>query len=293
MAMLVLLLALVGNSAQAAQLGEKPGPAVTPEPVETKFHQVYPAPRDRMERTPGRTRAVLLIHGLGLHPLSKAKVYEPIFHDWQLPGSVLVKTLGKDADVYAYAYSQNTRVETVAQTPALAGAVAKLCFLGYGEIVLLGHSTGGIVARLYVEDHPRGGVTHVIQVCAPNDGSSWAKLNLSVTKEQEPFLRSLTKKERLISSELRDDKRIPAHVDFLCVVGATGANGDGAVSCKSQWSPDLQKQGIPAARLTTTHFTVLRAPKTIEKIAELAREDHPRWSPEKVQSMRKSIVGQP
>jgi pimeloyl-ACP methyl ester carboxylesterase len=261
--------------------------------VETKFVQVHPPQRAGMERTPGRTRAVLLLHGLGIHPLSKAKTYEPLFHDWQLPGSVLVKALGRDADVFAYAYSQNARVETVAQTPALGHAVDKLHFLGYTEITLFGHSTGGVVARLFVEDHPRAGVTRVMQICAPNDGSSWAKLNLNVGRDQEVFLQSLTKKERLLWGELREDKKIPPSVDFLCVVGATGPRGDGIVTCKSQWPADLQKQGIPAVRLATTHLTVLRAPRSVEKIAELAWADHPRWPAEKVELMRKSIVGGP
>ncbi len=137
---------------------------------------------------------MLLLHGLRIHPISNAKVYEAQFHDWQMPGSVLVKALGRDADVYAFAYGQNARLESMAATPALANAVGKLRFLGYTDIVLLGHSTGGVVARLFVEDQPYAGVTKVIQVCAPNDGTSWAKLNFSVAKDQEPFLHSLTKK---------------------------------------------------------------------------------------------------
>lgn len=261
------------------------------EPIETKFREVFPPARDAMERTPGRTRAVLLLHGLRIHPLNNAKVYEAEFHDWQLPGSVLVKALGRDADVYAFAYGQNAPVEMVAATPALVHAVGKLRFMGYSDIVLLGHSTGGVVARLFVEDEPRSGVTRVIQVCAPNDGTSWAKLNFSVAKDQEPFLNSLTKKERLLRNEIREDKKIPAHIDFLCVVGASGRYGDGMVACRSQWPRDLQNQGIPAVRLATTHLTVLRAPKTVEKIVEMLREDHPRWSAAKVQALRKSIVG--
>ena len=275
MVLFVLLLTLVGGS----------------EPVETKFRQVQPVPGEAMERTPGRPRAVLLLHGLRIHPLSNAKVYEAQFHDWQLPGSVLVKALGRDADVFAFAYGQNARLESIAATPALANAVGKLRFLGYTEIILLGHSTGGVVARLFVEDQPHAGVTKVIQVCAPNDGSSWAKLNFSVAKDQEPFLHSLTKKERLLWNGLREDKKIPANIDFLCVVGASGPLGDGMVACKSQWSRDLQKQGIPAARLATTHLTVLRSPKTVEKIVEMLREEHPRWSADKVQALRKGLVG--
>ncbi len=274
---LVLLLTLVGS----------------PELVEMRFQQVHPPLKAAMERAPGRTRAVLLIHGLGIHPLSKAKVYEPLFHDWQLPGSVLVKALSKDSDVFAFAYGQNARLDKIAEMPSLANAVGKLRFLGYTEIVLLGHSTGGIIAREFVEDHPRSGVTKVVQVCTPNDGSSWAKLNFTVAKDQVVFLHSLTKKECLIRNELREDKKVPVNLEFLCVVGAAGRYGDGMVACKSQWPPDLQKQGIPAVRLATTHLTVLRAPKTVEKIAELVRADNPRWSAQRVESMRKNIVGGP
>jgi pimeloyl-ACP methyl ester carboxylesterase len=277
MTVLVLALAAVGGS-----------PA-----LESRFIQVHPVLREGIERTPGRSRAVLLVHGLGIHPINRGKAHEPHFHDWQLPASPLVKALGRDADVFAYAYSQNARVEKVAGAPALEQAVGKLRFLGYPHIILLGHSTGGVVARLFVEDHPRAGVTRVIQVCAPNDGSAWAKLNFSVAKDQEVFLQSITKKERVLWSELREDKKIPPQVDFLCVVGATGPRGDGMVSCQSQWPTDLQKQGIPAVRLATTHVTVLRSPRTIEKIAELTREDHPRWPPGVVQAMRKSILGTP
>ena len=166
-------------------------------PVESKFQQVFPVLRDSMERTPGRTRAVLLLPGLRPHPINSAKVFEPQFHDWELAGSVLVKSLARDSDVYAYAYSQNTRVERIAETPALANAVAKLKFLGYSEVVLLGHSTGGLLARLFVEDHPRAASRACCKSVPPNDGASLANLNIAVARGQEPFLQSLTKKERL------------------------------------------------------------------------------------------------
>ena len=271
--------------------------------VETRFHQVHPAAKDKMtlaslerigpmERTPGRTRAVLLVHGIRLHPISNTRVYEPQFHDWQLPGSLLIKSLGRDADVFAYAYGQNTRLETLAAAPSLAQAVGRLRFLGYSEIVLVGHSAGGVMIRLFVEDTPRCGVSKVIQICAPNDGSSWARLNFSVVKDQELLLQSLTRKERLLRNELRAEKRIPADIDFVCVVGGSGSLGDGLIACNSQWPVDLQKQGIPAIRLNTTHLTVMRSPKTVEKIVELVRESHPRWSEDKVQQMRKSILTQ-
>src|SRR6266481_2076616 len=51
------------------------------------------------------------------------------------------------ADVFALAYSQEVGVERVAETPVLRQAVSKLKALGYREVVLVGHSAGGLVAR--------------------------------------------------------------------------------------------------------------------------------------------------
>src|SRR5438105_857551 len=111
----VLLVILSAATAQITD-GGRDGKTSAAEPIETRFQQVAPRPREGMERTPGRARAVLLLHGLGIHPINNAKVYEPLFHDWQQPGSVLVKALARDFDVFAFAYSQNSRVEAVAET---------------------------------------------------------------------------------------------------------------------------------------------------------------------------------
>jgi pimeloyl-ACP methyl ester carboxylesterase len=259
--------------------------------VETKFIQVQPAPgKEGFERTPGQDRAVVLIHGIRLHPFNSTRAAEPIFHDWQQAGSSLVKALGKEADVYAYSYGQTMPIQTIADGPALTRAVGKLKAMGYKEVILVGHSAGGLLARLFVEDHADSGVTKVIQICTPNDGSSWAKANFAVCKDQELFVHSLTKKERCKQCVLREDKKIPEKIGFCCLVGVAGALGDGVVNSHCQWSGDLQKQGIPAMRLNTSHFTVMRSPKTIDKIVELIREPQPRWTPEMVEKMRKSIL---
>lgn len=264
----------------------------TTDPVETKMVQVHPEFKEGMKRTTAQNRAVMLIAGIKLHPINGAKAAEAIIHDWQKPASPLVKAVGKDADVFAYAYGQTASLETIAEAPAMKRAIAKLKFMGYTEIILVGHSAGGVLARLFVEDHPDSGVTKVIQVCSPNDGSSLAKANFGVRKEQEAFLQSLTKQERCKQSLLREDKRIPDKVEFCCLVGVAGTYGDGVVAGPSQWPPDLQKQGIPAIRLNTAHFTVMRAPQTIDKIGVLIREPQARWTQEKVESMRKSILGE-
>src|SRR5262245_25168026 len=77
-----------------------------PEPIETQLLQVHPVMLDPtdMERTQGKDRAVLLIHGLRLGPLVGSKLSQVYFHEWQKSGSVLVHALGKEADVFAFSY---------------------------------------------------------------------------------------------------------------------------------------------------------------------------------------------
>ena len=263
-----------------------------PDVIETKFEQVHPLPKVKeiAERSPGQTRAVLLVSGLLYHPISKSKVHQALLHDWQKPACHLVAALGKHADVYAFAYSQNVPLESICQHPALANSVQRLKALGYEEIILLGHSAGGVMARMFVEDNPEAGVARVIQVCTPNKGSSWAKTDIR-TKDQEPFLHSLTKEERLKCCQKRADKKIPPNVEFLCVIAeAANLGGDFLVSKSSQWPDDLRKQGIPAVLINTNHFLALRLQKNAEKIAELAVQNHPRWSEEQMVARRKVIL---
>jgi pimeloyl-ACP methyl ester carboxylesterase len=259
---------------------------------------------------------VLLLHGLRPRPFSNGNVLKAELHGWQRPGSTLVDVLAREADVYAFAYAQNVAVEQVAHTRALREAVRRLRGLGYRELVLVGHSAGGLVARHFVEDHPQAGVTKVIQVCAPNGGSSWGKATVGVRKNQEVFLQSLTRQGRERCLERRAGKPIPEAVEFVCVVGQmnvplslfasretagqrqeagltgrVGLPNDGVVSCACQWPEDLQEQGIPAVPLTTAHFAAMRGKAGAEKIAELIRQRQPRWAEERVAAARKRLLG--
>jgi hypothetical protein len=140
-----------------------------------------------------------------------------------------------------------------------------------------------------VEDYPGAGVTKVVQVCAPNAGSGWAKLQ-AVPRNEKPFLQSLTKDER--RRELRDrlDVSIPDDVEFVCVVGNGAVAGDGVVASRSQWSPDLQAQGIPAVTVAKDHLSMVRSAAGVAMIAELVRTPQPRWSPAQVAEARKAIL---
>jgi pimeloyl-ACP methyl ester carboxylesterase len=266
---------------------------VAGDPVEVRFVQVAPQDRPSAEwrRSAGERRAVVLIQGLMPHPFSKENVRRAALRDWQEPGSPLVKRLAGEGDVYAFAYGQNVAVDEIADHDALWGGLLRLRALGYRDVVLVGYSAGGVIARRVVEEYPDAGVTKVVQVCAPNAGSGWAKLS-AVRGDQKAFLRSLTKEERRREMRARLDVSLPDGVEFVCVVGTAGVTGDGVVSRRSQWPPDLQAQGVPAVTVTTDHLSMVRSSGGAGAIAELVRKPQPRWSPAKVAAERKSILGE-
>lgn len=259
--------------------------------IETQFVQVAPArPERHWWNAPGRTRAVVLIHGLLVHPFSKADVPRPHLHSWQKADSLLVKKLAADSDVFAFSYGQVVSADDIASCPELERHIRQLRRDGYREIVLVGHSAGGVIARQFVEDHPNEGVTKVIQVCAPNGGSGWARWQ-TVRANQVDFLASLTKPVRRRMLSARADKTIPEQIEFACIVGTGAVVGDGLVANSSAYPPDLQRQGIPAYPFSSTHWMVLRSPKGAELVARLVREPQPRWDARRVEAIRRKLPG--
>jgi pimeloyl-ACP methyl ester carboxylesterase len=240
-------------------------------------------------RSPGQKRVIVLIHGLCLHPFSKENVGRPLFRDWQEADSKLVKELHLHGDVFAYAYAQEQPVEHVVPGSALRRNIESLRDLGYEDIVLIGHSAGGLIARHFVEDNPESGVTRVIQICSPNGGSSWAKLK-AVRRNQFPFMDSLTKDSRRKYLDNRKDVVIPEGVQFVCVVGNGAKVGDGVVALECQWTEDLQRQGIPALALDVTHISAMRSARSAEELGKLLTKDLKRWRAEEVERARKSIL---
>jgi pimeloyl-ACP methyl ester carboxylesterase len=258
--------------------------------VETLFVKV--APNARVPgRSAGQDRAVVLIHGLSV-TLSKDKAARPILRTWQKPESHLVKALAGDSDVYSFAYGQTVACHRVSDTPLLLQHLRNLKKAGYREIVLVGHSAGGVVARHLVEDHANLGVTKVVQVCTPNAGSGWASLK-TARAVQAAFLSSLTHISRERILQVRKDKRIPRAIQFACVVGYSrlGVNGDTVVSCKSQWSPELREQGVPAYGLRATHWDAVRTVRGAELIARLVKEPQKRWGARTVAEAKKKLLG--
>jgi pimeloyl-ACP methyl ester carboxylesterase len=264
-----------------------------PEPIETRFVQVAPAAVNPGQILPstGQHRAVVLIPGLHPHPFSDASVPRAYFAAWQQPSSPMVHALARDADVFAFTYGQAVPVTTIAGQPALRDGIRRLRQEGYTDVVLVGFSAGGLVARQFVEDEPDAGVTKVVQVCAPNAGSSWAELKVGVRPSQRPFLQSLTKEARAEWLRQRVDKRVPANVQFVCVIGTGMGAGDGLVSSRSAWSEDLQRQGVGAVTLAAQHLNAVRCEEGVRLVVELVRDEQPRWDALQVEALRKRLWG--
>lgn len=264
--------------------------ALPPE-VPTLFAEVAPPQDEPAFRMPEHDRAIVLIHGLRLQPGSGA--HEPAFQEWQQAGSTLVRVLSEDSDVFSFAYAEDVPLETIAEQPPLDTDVLMLKELGYREIVLVGHSAGGLVARQYVEDHPDSGVTGVIQVCSPNAGTRLGEIgsNLKSFAGEEAFLTSLSEDWRGAVAKRRADRTIPKECAFVCVLGdeVVGAAGDFVLGVETQWPADLRAQGIPSVKVHTTHLTAMRSRRVAETIASLVKEKASRWEPERVDSERKKL----
>ncbi|MBX7104715.1 MAG: hypothetical protein K1X57_11580 [Gemmataceae bacterium] len=270
---------------------------LAPPDVDARFVQIAPPPAVQFDgaapprRRPDVQRAIVLFHGLRIQPVSAAAAGRAEPAHWESPDLPAVRTLARDADVYAFHYAQTMPLDDIARLPALARAARSLREAGYDEIVLVGFSVGGVIARQFVEDTPDSGVTKVIQVCAPNGGSDWSVLKNGVREVQLPFVRSLAREERAKAARDRADRTIPANVEFVCVVGAVTWSGDGVVTRGDQWPADLRAQGIPAVKLKVPHVAAMYSTKLAEKLAELSAAHQPRWTPEQVADQRSKVLG--
>lgn len=254
-----------------------------------------PYAEGKWTRTPKHTQAVLLIRGYQVH-VSAANVPKAELRPWQKADSPMVKELAKNADVFVFAYGQNGSLDVVIKESKLCASVAQLRKLGYTDVALVGHSAGGLVSRHFVEDYPDCGVTRVVQLAAPNGGSSLADLESKlklVPKNQKAFVECLTIAHRRICLDLRADKVIPEKVQFICVVAREKktADTDGVVTCASQWTADLQKQGIPAVSVVSSHANVVRDDRVVATVASLLRTKQDRWPAERVDKAKKEILG--
>jgi hypothetical protein len=63
------------------------------------------------------------------------------------------------------------------------------------------------------------------------------------------------------------------------------------VSAESQWTPELQRQGIPAVALEAGHTGLLHSQAGIEAVVRLVRLRIGRWDAATVTAARQRILG--
>jgi pimeloyl-ACP methyl ester carboxylesterase len=238
-----------------------------------------------------KDRAVLLIPGLKIHPFRPALATRPERHPFQEPGSELVRALAKDSDVFAFGYAQTAPLDAVVHAPGLRNSVANLKRAGYKEIVLVGHSAGGVIARLFATAYPDAGVTKVITVGSPHAGAEAAHIPVGYPKAQAPFVQSLAPEVRT-AARVAADMKSEQTIQMACVVCKLGRfDGDGLVNVASQWPEDCRKCGTPAVLVSASHWDAMLNPTSAKTIAELARDPLARWSADEVEKARKVLFG--
>ncbi|MCZ2343097.1 MAG: hypothetical protein LC104_15095 [Bacteroidales bacterium] len=260
--------------------------------VPTDFWQISPEPfgvPQAYRKT--KPRAIVLIHGLMIHPLHGERAKTPNPHPWQHPSGALVQGLSPDFDVFGFSYAQTQPIDEPGFLTGLLLGVRVLKSAGYQEIVLVGHSAGGIIARNFVEQFPTAGVTKVLTVAAPHRGSGLARIPFGVPTTQWPFIRSLAPSAR--ESACRAGPLLPGGVEFCCVVcKLRHLATDTVVATDSQWPEDLQAQGIPAVVVPVSHMDAVRDEQAVQAIRNLARGKVIRWSRENVLRARSILFGE-
>jgi hypothetical protein len=260
----------------------------------TKFWGIAPHVAEldlpKLKRT--NDKAVVLLHGLMPRPLRPGLAEEADPHGWQKPASDLVKSLATDTDVFGFSYAQTVGVDAVVLSKGLRDGMATLKAAGYTQIVLVGHSAGGIIATRFVELNPNAGVTKVICVSSPYLGSDWANLPESVLpRTQQQFILSLSPDYRQAKAK-GWDWEVPKEVQFCCVVCKMPRWGDDTVvALASQWPEPLQKQGVPAVLVGCNHFEAMKCDKGVKAINELVKGRVVRWTPEQTEQAQKALFG--
>ena len=266
-------------------------PVGRPDAVPTEFWQIRPEPfaAGAAFRKTG-DRAVVLIHGLMVHPLNADAAKHPYPHDWQHPDGDLVRGLADGFDVYGFSYAQTRAIDEPGFLRGLGRGVLVLKAAGYREIVLVGHSAGGVIARQFVERYPKIGVTKVLTVAAPHHGSGLARIPFGVPAVQRPFIRSLAPPAR--EAACRGCPKLPPEIEFCCVVcKLSWAAGDTVVAADSQWPVDLCAQGVPAVVVPVSHMDAVKDEMAVRTIVGLARHRLVRWTPAQVAQGRHVLFG--
>jgi pimeloyl-ACP methyl ester carboxylesterase len=259
----------------------------------TMLWQVTPHYCESGTITREKDRAVVLVHGLIPRPVQMHKAAVPEPHSWQKPDSKMVCRLAPDFDVFGFSYAQTTPVDLVCWSKGLRDGVKKVKAAGYKEVVLVGHSAGGVVVYQFAEHFPDAGMNRVVVVAAPLHGARLANLpTFGLPPPQLPFIKSLAPDFRKAQCEACS-KPIPEAVEVCCVVCKMPRLAtDTIVAVRSQWPDVAQKQGIPAVLLEVNHFDGVRSARGAEMVAELAKGKLTRWDEAQVAQAKKALFGE-
>ena len=192
--------------------------------------------------------------------------------------------------MFAFGYAQIVPVDAVARAPGLRNAVGNLRKAGYKEIVLIGHSAGGLITRLFAEAYPDSGVTKVITVAAPHAGAELADIiRKGYPKVQAPFIQSLSTE----AYRTRTACPVNEKIEMACVVCKFKRfDGDGLVKLGSQWPQACRECGVPAVLVEVNHWEAMHSSASAKAIAELAREKLTRWIADEVEQAKKVLFGE-
>jgi len=230
-------------------------------------------------RTPQvtKTKAVLCIPGLYPHPFRPTRATKPESHPWFESRAPLLAALAADFDVYAIGYAQTVPVDCVANCTGFKTTIQSLRDAGYTELILVGHSAGGLIAHQFIERNPKSGVTKLIPVAVPYSGSELAEINIGVPRTQASYIRSLAPTPR--QDVLRAAANFPSSVEYCAVVcKVTKLPNDILVGVESQWPAELRAQGLPATLVNANHFEILKSPQGVSTVVDLAKSKLVRWN---------------
>jgi pimeloyl-ACP methyl ester carboxylesterase len=258
----------------------------------------------RLNLTPNALRAAhpaitprlcVLVHGLGCHEGIWEFPPDPGDEEPSSYGALLHLELGYTP----FAVRYNTGLAVAESGCRLAGLLAELTAAYPGaieEIVLIGHSMGGLVARQAALTAARDGaawaarLTRVFYLGTPHDGADLARLGHTAAAVLEAVPNPVT---RLIGtvintrSEGIKDLRLgagscatdawPAHVQQYVIAGALGGDpehpvswlmGDGLVRLPG----DMARYGVPAAHVrllpATHHMRLTRDPEVYRLVKD-------------------------
>jgi len=259
------------------------------------FWGITPAVKDRaalVEFKPTHKKAVVLVHGLLPRPLHPELAEVPEPHNWQKPTVEVVKILAEEFDVFGMSYAQTLPVDLVPLSKEFREGIATLKKLGYTQIVLVGHSAGGVLVRRFVELFPDAGVTKIIMVGTPHLGSGWTNFPARfIPKQQSRFIESLSESYRIEATKCAPP--LSEKLEACCVVcKLPRLKSDTIVGLRSQWPEDLQNQGIPVILAQCNHFEAMTSLEIAKTIAEAAKNRVIRWNKDDTDRARKVLFGE-